>query len=169
VADAGAGRSLLRTFNRRTGERKTIDGADGASSFEHVRISPDGIHLAVRRNESVYIERVDGGAVPVNFSRGFARFPRWTAGTSPYLFQISTAAGALQKFPATLGESLDFETRTDQVALLGESVPYFDVFDDGERAIVADIVDEPVAADSLAAVSVPLHVVVNWFSELQEK
>jgi len=167
--DAGGGRDLLRTFNRQTKERKTIDGADGSSTFEHVRISPDGIHVAVRRNESVYIERVDGGAVPYNFSRGFARYPIWTNGASPYLFMVSTSSGSIQKFDVTLGESPNFTGGGNELAVLGDDVPYFDVFDDGERAIVADLVGEPVAADSSSTSTVQLHVVVNWFSELRQK
>ena len=53
-----------------------------------------------------------------------------------------------------------------EVTILGSNPPYFDVFADGQRAIVGDVA-EAVATDSTVATRFPLHFVLNWFEELK--
>ncbi|MCZ6757783.1 MAG: protein kinase [Bacteroidetes bacterium] len=165
VAFAGPGNSVLNVFNRRSREDKTIAGLDISSAFYNPQISPDGRFVAYKRSESVFVLSVDGSGVPFNVTFGFGQFPRWSKNGREF-FNL-TLGGSVQKYPIDSGENFSLSQGWEEQAIIGSSVPYFDVFDDGERAIVADIIDDPATADSAIEARVPLHFVINWFGELE--
>ncbi len=165
VALSGPGIGVLNIFNRRSREDITIAGLDIPSSIFNPQISSDGRSIAYKQNLSVYVRPIDGTGIPLNMSFGFAQFPRFTS-DGRFYFGI-TLGGSVQKYPIDPGEIFSISQGWEEQAIIGNIVPYFDVFDDGERAIVADIVEDLAAADSAAARPVPLHFVINWFEEIK--
>ncbi|GMQ82047.1 MAG: hypothetical protein BMS9Abin05_1488 [Rhodothermia bacterium] len=165
VAFSGPGIGVLNVYNRRSRKDITIAGLDIPSSMFNPQISSDGRYVAYKQNLSVFVRPIDGTGLPLNMSKGFAQFPRFTSDGRFYL--ELTLGGSVQRFSIDPGEQFSVSQGWEEQAIIGNTVPYFDVFDDGERAIVADIVDDPSTTDSTAAPAIPLHFVINWFEELK--
>lgn len=114
------------------------------------------------------MSRTDGSGTALNLSSGFAEFPQWSE-DGRYYFQV-TFQGAVQRFNVTTsGTGIPFLAAFDEVAILGANPPYFDVFSDGQRAIVGGLVtrNSLSGTDSTVASSFPLHFIFNWFEELK--
>ncbi|MCH8123516.1 MAG: hypothetical protein IH853_10385, partial [Bacteroidetes bacterium] len=139
----------------------------GTVSIRNPRISPDGRYVGYERDDIVFVTAIDGSGIPTNITKGFGAFPRWTRNGSELFWttfggSILHANTSLQPIFSTIGQS-------QEAGIMGSVVPYFDVFNDGQRAIVADLVEDPFAADSSNAANVQLNFVINWFEELKER
>ncbi|MFT5145131.1 MAG: Tol biopolymer transport system component, partial [Thalassolituus oleivorans] len=162
VARASDTAGILRIQDVRTGERTTVERTAQNNVIKDPRFSPDGDWVAFQQDDEVIVEALDGSGTSLNMSTGVREYPRWTRDGRFVLYVSNQGFVRRLKVPYAGGSVSGAE-----VALLGPVVPYFEVYGDGERAIVADQIETQAQADTTASAGAAVHVLVNWLSELE--
>jgi len=169
IAYAGPGAGLLLRSDFQKKNTRTLAGTENQVDILRARISPDGTMVTYQQDNNTYVTALDGSGIAIDMSHGFATFPQWSENGLYYFHVISQ--GSVQRFTIDPGPIFSVADGFEEVAILGSIPPYFDVFSDGERAIIGEPVirDATTATDSTVASSFPLHFVFNWFEELKER
>ena len=167
VAYSGPDIGLLRYSDFLKNDVITLAGAKLPADIQNPRISPDGKFVAYQEDIIVAVQAVDGSGTAQHASNGFAEYPQWSE-NGKFFFYVSFQ-GMVLRFNTAPGATFSIQEGFEEVAVLGANPPYFDVFSDGERAIIGELVteDTTVATDSTSVTSFPLHFVFNWYEELE--
>jgi len=164
-----------------SGDRKPFPLLHASFNESHGQISPDGRWLAYYSNETgraeVYVQPFPSGAGKWQVSTNGGWFPRWRR-DGRELFYMSQASGGKMMSVDVTSTGLTFEAGSPKELF---DSPYvnlvhtgtapgasqyhaFVVSPDGQRFLIP----HPPSID-VAALAMPIVVVENWFTELQQR
>ncbi|MGA7303861.1 MAG: hypothetical protein WBW88_03265, partial [Rhodothermales bacterium] len=147
-----------------TGQTIELSG-DEPARYRHPEFSPDGRYIAYQKEDRVWVTEALGEGVPHYV--GLAQSPRWSSdGSELYV----TDGTSIIRFGVNYEPGFSIlRTGTDLAGGFGE-YSLFDVFGDGETAIVNLIEAAPITGDpsgSLSDTSMTVTVIVNWLETLR--
>ena len=140
--------------------------AASAATERAATLSPDGAWLAYASDETgrleIFVDSFPGRETHQQVSIGGGRDPVWSEQGGELVYR--DRAGAIVSVPVETDPTLTFGTPVtlfEDTYYRGNTIGrHYDVALDGERLLMLTAPDAPVS---------PIHVVVNWFEELQTR
>jgi serine/threonine-protein kinase len=158
-------RDILKIVSLDDGSSRPVD--ERAAAQRSAMYSPDGRWLVYEEathdeQPMVYARPIGGTGGRVQVSAGSGNQPRWTRGGREIVYRRGDAMVAVSFDPATsdVGAPMVLFTLPDAGQIDSRAYGY-DVTPDGLRFLVVTPIERPELQ--------PVHVVLNWFQELQAK